>query len=601
MNKETTTIKYFAYCRKSTESEDRQIASIDDQKRELREYAGREGIKILKFFEESRSAHHRGRPIFKQMMDEIERGVASGLLVWHPNRIARNAFDGGWIVTAMDENKLAEIRTPHKTYRCYSDDKFFLQLEFGMAKKDSDDKGVAVKRSIKRKLIEGWRPGPAPIGYINIGEIGKKSIIPDLERFKIIRKMWDLFLTGNYSVSQIRDIATKKWGLRTRTTRKMGGKPLSMSHMYKIFNESFYYGWYQWKNPETGKRELYKGEHKPMITEQEYNRAQLLLGKKGKPQPKTRHFAFTGVMTCGECGSGITAEEKNQIICPECRDKFAYENKTNCPSCNMKIEAMKKSVRLNYVYYHCTKKKNRNCSQGSIRVEELEKQFNGKLEQLKIDEDYLKLALDYLQKKQELEANDEKTIRYSLQQTYDSCQTRLYNLNREYTSPQNAGYALYTPEDFKKQKDELLRERSGIEEEMKTVKEKTDQTFELSERTFNYCFYAVHHFTYGDLQKKKEVFSTVGSNLTLKDGKLNVQALEPYLLIEKEVSSIRKRYERLEPEKVGFNKRKEAAFAASSPKWLAVVDDFRTADWVKLIPYPELIMRQSEKLLAFAV
>jgi site-specific DNA recombinase len=568
MNKETDTIKYFAYCRKSTDSEDRQIASIPDQKRELREYASREGIKILKIFEESRSAHTRGREIFKEMMDDIEKGVASGLLVWHSNRIARNASDGGLVVTLMDENKLKEIRTPQRTYRNHSDDKFMLQLEFGMAKKDSDDKGTAVKRSIKRKLLEGWRPGPAPIGYINVGETGIKSIIPDPERFKIIRKMWDLFLTGNYSVSQIRDISTKKWGLRTRTTKKMGGKPLSMSHLYKIFNESFYYGWYQWKNPETGKRELYKGEHKPIITEAEYNRAQLLLGKKGKPQPKTRLFAFTGIMTCGECGSGITAEEKNQIICPECRYKFAYENKTNCPKCNIEIAAMKKPVRLNYVYYHCTKKKNRNCSQGSIRIEELEKQFNAKLDTLKIDKDYLKLALDYLQKKQEFEANDEKTIRYSLQKTYDGCQTRLYNINREYTSPQNEGYALYTPEDFKRQKDELLRERGGIEEEMKTVKEKIDQTFELSERTFNYCFYAIHHFTYGDLQKKKEVFSTVGSNLTLKDGKLNVQALEPYLLIEKEVSSIRKRYERLEPEKSGFNKRKEAAFAASSPKWL---------------------------------
>ena len=388
MKTESTKIKYFAYCRKSTESEDRQIASIHDQKRELREYAQREGIKILELFEESQSAHTRGRPIFKKMMDEIEGGIASGLLVWHPNRIARNASDGGLVVTLMDENKLKEIRTPHKTYFNYSDDKFFLQLEFGMAKKDSDDKGIAVKRAIKRKLIEGWRPGPAPIGYINIGEIGNKTITPDPERFDLIRKIWDLFLTGSYPVSKIRDIATKKWGLLTRPTKKMGGKPLSMSHMYKILNQPFYYGWYEWKNPESGEKQLYRGNHAPMITEKEYNLAQILLGKKGKPQPKTREFSFTGIMTCGECGSGITAEEKHQTICTKCKTKFAYENKDCCPVCGIEILKMKKPTILDYTYYHCTKKKNRNCAQKSIRIEELEKQFDERLQNLKIDNDY---------------------------------------------------------------------------------------------------------------------------------------------------------------------------------------------------------------------
>jgi len=69
-------------------------------------------------------------------MDNIEAGKANGLLVWHANRLARNASDGGRIITAMDEGWLLEVRTTSgRTYYNTPEDKFFLQLEFGMAKK----------------------------------------------------------------------------------------------------------------------------------------------------------------------------------------------------------------------------------------------------------------------------------------------------------------------------------------------------------------------------------------------------------------------------------------------------------------------------------
>jgi len=34
---------------------------------------------------------------------------------------------------------------------------------------------------------------------------------------------------------------------------------------------------------------------------------------------------------------------------------------------------------------------------------------------------------------------------------------------------------------------------------------------------------------------------------------------------------------------------------------MGIVDDFRTADWVELIPYPQLTMEQSQKLLQLTV
>jgi hypothetical protein len=439
-----------------------------------------------------------------------------------------------------------------------------------------------VKRGLNSKALKGWRPSGGPIGYINVGiEKGSKTIAVDPERFEIVRKMWDLFLTGTYSVSKIHEIATKEWHLTTLPHKKIGGKALSMSHMYNIFGDPFYYGYFPWTDPETGEEVLYKGLHQPMITEKEYNRAQILLGKKGKAQPHTREFAFTGLMRCGECDSAVTAEQKNQIICSICKHKFAYENKTAC-KCGVDISEMSNPKILNYTYYHCTKKKNKNCSQKGVRVEELEAQFNIALSDLTIDEDYLKVALDYLNDKQRNAGSEERAMHLSLEAAYGACQTRLVNLSREFTSPLNSKYELYTPEEFRKQKSDLISERDRLEKEMGSTKEKLDHDLETAERVFNFCTYAQYHFNNGDLQKKRTIFGTIGSNLILKDQKLNIDRLHPYLLIENEVRALRTLYVGLEPEKNGSTKRKEAAFAASIPNWLPSLDKFRTLEWAQV-------------------
>ena len=199
MKQDNTQIRYIAYSRKSTESEDRQVLSLNDQKREVEELESRENLKIVQKFlgdgkGESQSAHKRGRPIFGRVMDSVEAGKANGLLVWHANRLARNASDGGRIITALDEGHLLEVRTTSgRTYYNTPEDKFFLQLEFGMAKKSSDDNGVAVKRGLKTKVGLGWYPSRAPLGYLNtknFEEKGQNYIFNDPERFDTVKRMW---------------------------------------------------------------------------------------------------------------------------------------------------------------------------------------------------------------------------------------------------------------------------------------------------------------------------------------------------------------------------------------------------------------------------
>jgi hypothetical protein len=272
-------------------------------------------------------------------------------------------------------------------------------------------------------------------------------------------------------------------------------------------------------------------------------------------------------MTCGECRSGITAEEIHQIICSDCKYKFASENRNSCPKCNIEIEKMKNPKILHYTYYHCSKKRGP-CIQKSVSLGLLEDQFKEELKKITIDQEYLDVALDYLKEKEKNFGQEETTKRNMLQQTYNSCQTRLKNLNYEYTSSQNLDHSLYSPDEFRSLKNEIIEERDRVEKELSNVKLKLDSSIEATERTFNFCTFALHHFNTPELKKKRAIFSTIGSNLILKDKKLIIDKLHPFLLIENEMKAQKELQKRFEPKNSLLSKRQNATFVASHPNWL---------------------------------
>ncbi|MCH7604515.1 hypothetical protein IID24_00740 [Patescibacteria group bacterium] len=204
----------------------------------------------------------------------------------------------------------------------------------------------------------------------------------------------------------------------------------------------------------------------------------------------------------------------------------------------------------------------------TIRLEDLEKQFDQILKGVTIEDDYLKLALDYLKEVEKTEVNSEGTITKSLQEAYNDCQTRLKSLHEAYISPQNSDHGIYMPEEFKQHKAELIRERDGIKQQLGASESNVDHTLELSERTFNFCTYARYHFNNGDLRVKRTIFSSIGSNLTLKDKRLTVELYQPYMLIQREIESQLDLIVRLEPIKSTLIKGETDDPVSVSPSWL---------------------------------
>lgn len=145
-------MKHLIYCRKSTESDDRQVLSIDSQESTLLDLAKRNGYEIFKTFKESKSAKKPGRPVFSEMMSFMEHTKDEYcILTWNLDRLARNSLDGGNIIWFMDQGLITEIRTYDRIFRNTSDDKMMMNFSFGCAKKYIDDLSANVKRGNKTK------------------------------------------------------------------------------------------------------------------------------------------------------------------------------------------------------------------------------------------------------------------------------------------------------------------------------------------------------------------------------------------------------------------------------------------------------------------
>jgi DNA invertase Pin-like site-specific DNA recombinase len=207
--------RYFVYVRKSSEPDDRQALSIESQKKEL--LSRFEALSIVEIIEESRTAKAPGRPKFEAMMKRLEKGEADGLIAWHPDRLSRNSVDAGRLIYDLDLGKIKDLKFAGYNFENNPEGKWMLSVILSQSKYFVDKLPIDVHRGLKTKLEMGWRPGVAPIGYLNnlAAPKGLRTIIPDPERFALIRQMWDLMLTGAYSPPCIPELATRGWGLRT--------------------------------------------------------------------------------------------------------------------------------------------------------------------------------------------------------------------------------------------------------------------------------------------------------------------------------------------------------------------------------------------------
>jgi site-specific DNA recombinase len=347
-------IKYCLYARKSTESDEKQALSIDSQIKEMLQIAEREGLEIIDIRRESHSAKDSGqRPVYQELLEDIRRGRFNAVLTWAPDRLSRNAGDLGTLVDLMDQKLLLEIRTYGQHFRNSPNEKFLLMILCSQAKLENDNKSISVKRGLKTRVEMGLLPGRAPTGYLKEKRMDRKcESILDPDRAPIIRKMFEKVAYERWSGRKIYHWLKFEMNLKTAA----GNKNLTLGNIYTILQNPFYYGVFEYPK---NSGNWYQGKHEPIISKELFDAVQAQT-KSQVLRVENKEFAFTRLMECGLCGSGITADEK--------------------------FKKQKGGAVHRHVYYGCTKVRDRDCKCGYINETDLIKQFQSLIEKVDLNE-----------------------------------------------------------------------------------------------------------------------------------------------------------------------------------------------------------------------
>ncbi len=347
-----TRIKYCLYARKSTESDEQQALSIDSQVKEMTAIAERLKLNIVVVKRESHSAKDSGqRPVFNEILAEIRSGVYNGILTWSPDRLSRCGGDLGSLVDLMDQKKLIHIQTYGQTFSNSPNEKFLLMILCSQAKLENDNKSMNVKRGLRARVEMGLWPCRPPTGYTKFKRIDQKceSVI-DPDRAPIIKQIFEKIGHDGWSGRKV-----YQWLKHDIDFKTENNMHLSLGNLYKIIANTFYYGKFEYP---IGSGNWYNGAHKPIITKELYDLVQTQIKSQIlEPRSAQKEFAFTKIMTCGLCGSGITADEK-----------FKHHKNTT----------------HRYVYYKCTRTRDQDCPCGFINEEDLVSQLQDLMDDLEI-------------------------------------------------------------------------------------------------------------------------------------------------------------------------------------------------------------------------
>jgi site-specific DNA recombinase len=352
--------RYCLYARKSTEQDEKQALSIDSQVKEMLAIGEREDLEVIDIRRESHSAKDSGqRPVFKQIIEDIGRDRFNAILTWAPDRLSRNAGDLGSLVDLMDQKKLVKIRTYGQTFTNSPSEKFLLMILCSQAKLENDNKSINVKRGLRARCEMGLWPAQAPTGYLNEKRMDKKGhILVDGDRSPIIKQMFEKVAYEQWTGRKL--YHWLKFELNFKT---IGNKNLSLGNIYLIIQNHFYYGVFEYPKKSGN---WYTGKHKPIISKELFDTAQSQV-KSQIIKDHNKEFAFTRIMTCGLCGSGITADEKFKKL---------------------------KNGKINrHVYYGCTKSRDKHCKCGYINEIDLIKQFQELLDKIDLNEIQIKERL----------------------------------------------------------------------------------------------------------------------------------------------------------------------------------------------------------------
>lgn len=397
--------------------------SLDAQEKLALEYAEKHNLNVLKRWKVQESAWGKEeRKFFTEMVEYVKRN----------NSIKHIIFDVVDRMTRNDNDKIRVIRLIkeyHKTVHFSrtnqmlnadnldSTKEFMMDVEVASAKKLSNDIAYKTKMGMTEKAEQGIYPAKASLGYQNMRNKGEAWIEVDKIAGPLVTELFEYASTGKYSYEELEEIFYSK-GLRTR----YDGKRVTLKSIEKVLHNPIYYGYFVWGG------KLYKGTHKPLVTQELWEKVQKVVRAKGHRFDTKHNYPFNRLITCERCGHyilGALAKQK-------------------------------------YLYYRCAHYDKKHRKSGYLSEAELADRLSSIVKDIELPKDVVKVLIKGLKHKG-LKANHiSSNTKIILEQELKQVQNRMDKL-LDMRLDEKIDDVVYQAKN-----DKLLKERARIESDLST-------------------------------------------------------------------------------------------------------------------------------------
>lgn len=517
------------YSRVSTEEQANEGLSIQVQAEICRKWAQENKYQIVgTYIDRGKSATTlNGRKALHEAIIQCQEDKVNVLLVMDTDRLARNPADHFSIKSSLAKNNTKIVAVNQPMIDGSIEGALIETIMAGVNAFQSQITGRKVKKSLEKKVKDGWWPGWSPLGYLNINkgtqEKPEKIVKIDPVKGPLIKEVFRLYSTGSYSVDELVDLMFEK-GLRSKNDKKV-----YRSVLYAILKNPFYIGLMKYKG------KIYKGKHRPLTTPEIFETCQKVTNRHNHNACRRRKYKWllSGFIYCNKCKSRLYASWNH-------KKKKAYYHGAVRNGCNQYIP-----------------------------LEEMENKVAKEFKKIQFSEEFTQKLT---KKAKELV----KTSRKNREKEIQSLQNAIKKLeNKRNILEDNLLDQTIDKETFKRRHNKLVLEIQNLENQIATIENQRGFDIGVISEILALANNIYEIYTKANFEAKRHYLSIFFEKLEVKDKKIAKVIYTPL-----------------------FQSLIKAKKVRVTTNWLPGWDDFRTANWYKIVKYPEIVMEETQKLIA---
>ena len=340
--------------------------SLEAQENNAQTYCANRGYQVLKVFSIVESSTKGNRTKFHEMLDYIKQQAGCIVIVSDTVDRFQRSFKETLELDPMLKDGKVELHFIKNGLIVHQNSSASDTTMWRMCVLMAENYVLSLRENTRRgmmqKIKNGEWPSKAPVGYKNVGDKGQKTIIMDQQAAPLVKRFFEQYATGNYSMDQASEDFKKAGLISCR------GVPFNAASMQRTISNPFYYGVMNVKGT------LIPHRYGAIISKQLFDKCQQV--REGYHKQPLRYnrlaFAFKRMIKCADCGAYISSYHRHK------------KNKTN-------------SGEHHYVYLRCAGKANyKKCTCGEIREEVATKAVIDKLKAIQVPPQLLKGALSQL-------------------------------------------------------------------------------------------------------------------------------------------------------------------------------------------------------------